>query len=244
MLLIAAGSSPLTRGKPGWVPNRHFVPGLIPAHAGKTSTPTSKPLARRAHPRSRGENVGDFHPGRSVWGSSPLTRGKHGAPISVVGDIGLIPAHAGKTALAASPSGSWRAHPRSRGENTASFFGCADTLGSSPLTRGKRRSRPPRVGPGGLIPAHAGKTGTVEVASWLDGAHPRSRGENDLFLVSKDDTPGSSPLTRGKRPRQHAAGAPHGLIPAHAGKTASGRARAAYSGAHPRSRGENFSMDG
>ncbi|EDN80082.1 hypothetical protein ACTODO_00518 [Schaalia dentiphila ATCC 17982] len=31
-------------------------------------------------------------------------------------------------------------------------------------------------------------------------AHPRSRGENELFAVSPEDTPGSSPLTRGKRP--------------------------------------------
>ena len=30
------GSSPLTRGKQNLQPNRHFVPGLIPAHAGKT----------------------------------------------------------------------------------------------------------------------------------------------------------------------------------------------------------------
>ena len=50
------GSSPLTRGKQ----RRHVqalpVVGLIPAHAGKTSTSTVRPSASRAHPRSRGEN--------------------------------------------------------------------------------------------------------------------------------------------------------------------------------------------
>ena len=71
------------------------------------------------------------------------------------------------------------------------------------------------------------------------GAHPRSRGENDLFLVSKDDTPGSSPLTRGKPRRAVAGRQPDGLIPAHAGKTRTSPSRTCAGGAHPRSRGEN-----
>ena len=91
--------------------------------------------------------------------------------------------------------------------------------GSSPLTRGK---------PSHLLRLHKVVT-----------AHPRSRGENDLFLVSKDDTPGSSPLTRGKQRRRtvHVGGV--GLIPAHAGKTVTARTEAHRRAAHPRSRGEN-----
>ena len=58
------------------------------------------------------------------------------------------------------------AHPRSRGENFGSRGIVVDTLGSSPLTRGKlvASSSTPMVG--GLIPAHAGKTrvGDVEQA--------------------------------------------------------------------------------
>ena len=50
---------------------------------------------------------------------------------------------------------------------------------------------------------------------------------------------GSSPLTRGKRhPDEHRVTV-EGLIPAHAGKTASGQRRARPEPAHPRSRGEN-----
>ena len=132
--------------------------GLIPAHAGKTLHERERDLLERAHPRSRGENgVGDGRVG-VVRGSSPLTRGKHQTDRVRVHSRGLIPAHAGKTCARWRTRTRHRAHPRSRGENTASFFGSADTLGSSPLTRGKRDLALLHGIPEGLIPAHAGKT--------------------------------------------------------------------------------------
>ena len=71
------GSSPLTRGKrhPFVLVAEHFR--LIPAHAGKTGPRRSSRSASTAHPRSRGENVGECE------------RRDGGAR--------LIPAHAGKT---------------------------------------------------------------------------------------------------------------------------------------------------
>ena len=111
--------------------------------------------------------------------------------------------------------------------------------GSSPLTRGKPSSVRVATQPCGLIPAHAGKTTLSRVSSRGGRAHPRSRGENRAPARPSASTRGSSPLTRGKRPRQHAAGAPDGLIPAHAGKTARLAGFSALAGAHPRSRGEN-----
>ena len=95
--VVSSGSSPLTRGKP----DQHGVVsptvGLIPAHAGKTRAKTSSTSPSRAHPRSRGENVGLSRLSGGGRGSSPLTRGKRHS-----GDKGprrrrLIPAHAGKT---------------------------------------------------------------------------------------------------------------------------------------------------
>ena len=50
----------------------------------------------------------------------------------------LIPAHAGKTRLKDSDRHRRGAHPRSRGENTTARWQAAHTVGSSPLTRGKR----------------------------------------------------------------------------------------------------------
>ena len=70
------------------------------------------------------------------------------------------------------------AHPRSRGENRSSSSRVSVTGGSSPLTRGPPVSAILGEMGGGLIPAHAGKTGAVWLAYAGCAAHPRSRGEN------------------------------------------------------------------
>ena len=70
-----------------------------------------------AHPRSRGENLVLGSPLIRHWGSSPLTRGKPGLVCAAARLGGLIPAHAGKTNLAAGQRRTEAAHPRSRGEN-------------------------------------------------------------------------------------------------------------------------------
>ena len=172
------GSFPLTRGKRGLVQILSSPRRLIPAHAGKTMPPTAALEAHRAHPRSRGENVGDFASGPGGQGSSPLTRGKRANAHRGFLTVRLIPAHAGKTSTSPPTGMCSRAHPRSRGENLIVDRPANPQAGSSPLTRGKpsrRRTGRPR---GGLIPAHAGKTGGRHDGRSTQQAHPRSRGEN------------------------------------------------------------------
>ena len=70
------GSSPLTRGKLPARPAPGSLPGLIPAHAGKTTPGEGGGGAPMAHPRSRGENNGCLAVDTPRVGSSPLTRGK------------------------------------------------------------------------------------------------------------------------------------------------------------------------
>ena len=94
---FVAGSSPLTRGKPGKDLQRYLGLGLIPAHAGKTSRGHGRPPRHRAHPRSRGENAHGHGRRHRRGGSSPLTRGKPRSPALPPASRGLIPAHAGKT---------------------------------------------------------------------------------------------------------------------------------------------------
>ena len=158
MAFLAAGSSPLTRGKQASRPRSTTWQRLIPAHAGKT---------RYSHGNDP-----------LLGGSSPLTRGKPPGWAGGAPACGLIPAHAGKT------FGGWVtgavtwAHPRSRGENAFVVAYNKSETGSSPLTRGKRRRTRSRRSSPGLIPAHAGKTSDSGESLTSVGAHPRSRGEN------------------------------------------------------------------
>ena len=91
------GSSPLTRGKHRLASAGVPISGLIPAHAGKTSSHPARSRSRGAHPRSRGENHPASGHTQTSTGSSPLTRGKLCETTPHITLNGLIPAHAGKT---------------------------------------------------------------------------------------------------------------------------------------------------
>ena len=132
------------------------------------------------------------------------------------------------------------AHPRSRGENSSDATPAKDSVGSSPLTRGKHTRREITRNKHGLIPAHAGKTIKPALKGFMGVAHPRSRGENSFPGDAGGRGLGSSPLTRGKHQAGSSAGNVNGLIPAHAGKTRPESRRPTGSRAHPRSRGENM----
>ena len=233
------GSSPLTRGKRAWALRWFPTRRLIPAHAGKTSPPSSGRPLSRAHPRSRGENTTGEELMARTGGSSPLTRGKLDFEAGRRGGGGLIPAHAGKTILFFLVFGFCEAHPRSRGENVQRGQSHASRAGSSPLTRGKRLFGLSGAFTGWLIPAHAGKTFFQEPQEVGVGAHPRSRGENQQAYQSRARDIGSSPLTRGKHVLRDRIGVRSRLIPAHAGKTPHPHDLHARRRAHPRSRGEN-----
>ena len=193
--------------------------GLIPAHAGKTGRRVGLRARLWAHPRSRGENLRPARPSTASPGSSPLTRGKRREGRHGLFASGLIPAHAGKTWNHSTTTDTAAAHPRSRGENAEAFKERARQTGSSPLTRGKLSGVWSSISSTGLIPAHAGKTDSTRGYPRRFGAHPRSRGENDLPGADRALGGGSSPLTRGKHVERLAHVLRLGLIPAHAGKT-------------------------
>ena len=157
------------------------------------------------------------------------------------------------------PPTSQGTYPRSRGktsivQGTTRYTGDSSPLtrgkpgdelsdlrprGPSPLTRGKHSLAAPNAPPGGLIPAHAGKTRHTLCPSSSGTAHPRSRGENSNAADRSTPAGGSSPLTRGKLVEGARLFDVVGLIPAHAGKTPLVSHRAISRPAHPRSRGEN-----
>ena len=113
------------------------------------------------------------------------------------------------------------------------------TVGSSPRMRGKPTVARFRGENGGLIPAHAGKTGVY--ASWRAPAraHPRACGENVRQLGWFWLVLGSSPRMRGKLDFLRKNSGSVRLIPAHAGKTSIWLLTSSMRRAHPRACGEN-----
>ena len=146
-------------------------------------------------------------------------RGKLDPLRGVGADDGLIPAHTGKTRAQPQHRDAIRAHPRSRGENPSTARRIVCHVGSSPLTRGKRRRLVGRAAPTRLIPAHAGKTAPRSPPRSIRRAHPHSRGENYSASARIATRLDSSPLTQGKRRIILPTDRPVRPIPAHAGKT-------------------------
>ena len=135
---IRRGSSPLTRGAPPLRAERPPPFRIIPAHAGCTSPSGSSPRWQKDHPRSRGVHKdADKLVDENVW---------------------IIPAHAGCTGRSGDTARSPADHPRSRGVHGAVAQAAMIRQGSSPLTRGARRTVKPQKAGTGIIPAHAGCT--------------------------------------------------------------------------------------
>ena len=91
--------------------------------------------------------------------------------------------------------------------------------------RGKLTTAGNRMGTGGLIPAHAGKTAPRKALVISEKAHPRACGENVDLVFRDHGLDGSSPRMRGKPVKDFTVAAPVGLIPAHAGKTGRNNSR-------------------
>ena len=90
-----------------------------------------------------------------------------------------------------------------------------------------------------LIPAWAGKTGSITSNASDPKAHPRMGGENGGCTRAGVTTSGSSPRGRGKPGPAVRVFLAVRLIPARAGKTRASRAWMTTGGAHPRAGGEN-----
>ena len=180
------GSSPLSRGIPCRARLGLSVPGIIPALAGNTSSPSSPTTTSADHPRSRGEYLTGPSGDWVGVGSSPLSRGIRATIPARTGRGGIIPALAGNTLASAWLCFLRRDHPRSRGEYCSHSPYKDHEQGSSPLSRGILRQRHQQVRQHGIIPALAGNTrmGMADWSLWRD--HPRSRGEYARSRASQD----------------------------------------------------------
>ena len=211
--------------------------GIIPAHAGLTSSGCTAYRASRDHPRACGAHVpaSGFCARRA--GSSPRMRGSLKVVARRVLRPGIIPAHAGLTSRSPTRRQDSRDHPRACGAHSATRALAAAVSGSSPRMRGSlagfHRSRMYT----GIIPAHAGLTSRHQVVCPAHWDHPRACGAHTSTLFGRAYMPGSSPRMRGSHPDHHAGAWHLGIIPAHAGLTNHGTGIHEQPRDHPRACG-------
>ena len=134
------GSSPRSRGTRARKGRAGHHQRLIPAFAGNTHRQTKRQAREAAHPRVRGEHLEFSSLHVSCYGSSPRSRGTHGAPAHLDPRSRLIPAFAGNTNQSQTQSKSQTAHPRVRGEHCPYIKLIRALVGSSPRSRGTHAS--------------------------------------------------------------------------------------------------------
>ena len=231
------GSSPLARGLHEPVDWADMEYGIIPARAGFTRAGSARRSARADHPRSRGVYGWETRIVLKKQGSSPLARGLPSGSRSCEPGRRIIPARAGFTTTAPSPTTSPPDHPRSRGVYAQFSVPAALARGSSPLARGLQRVSVHRRWRSRIIPARAGFTRPGPSTASPMPDHPRSRGVYIPRPTLIDMDRGSSPLARGLPALVNEHRAIIGIIPARAGFTGAPREIIGLPEDHPRSRG-------
>ena len=193
-------------------------PRITPARAGKSPPLLQTHSNRGDHPRACGEkSTGLMCQGGEI-GSPPHTRGKALVLPHCPGVPGITPAHAGKRSRSLIHSPGREDHPRTRGEKFLIFTKRGRKMGSPPHTRGKVRALRDVLCVHGITPAHAGKSGAVDVGAMQMRDHPRTRGEKLSSTSRYTALLGSPPHTRGKAYRSTALCRVARITPAHAGK--------------------------
>ena len=172
---------------------------FIPAYAGNSPAPRRAPPKQSVHPRLRGELKKSLILCFAFFGSSPLTRG---TPLCRILSFVRI-----------------SVHPRLRGELASSYDLTVLIFGSSPLTRGTPFFFFRKILVNRFIPAYAGNSSFSNFDLKATSVHPRLRGELSRLKKYPQKFIGSSPLTRGTRPRCGLRPRPPRFIPAYAGNS-------------------------
>ena len=192
------GSPPPMRGKARDRSRRSVVSGITPAHAGKSPSAGSFFAHGKDHPRPCGEKMSSAFCMISKYGSPPPMRGKALLDGFIGEDVGITPAHAGKSALRYSIVAKGSDHPRPCGEKPAASGRCAPRRGSPPPMRGKAGQRWQNWSRCRITPAHAGKSKLRSQKSCTNLDHPRPCGEKRYRNWRRRVPRGSPPPMRGK----------------------------------------------
>ena len=137
--------------------------------------------------------------------------------------LGIIPAHAGLTYSNLLGNLSDRDHPRACGAHNKHPEEFTMQSGSSPRMRGSPDCTAMSRQSVGIIPAHAGLTQASQATNEPSWDHPRACGAHVYVGISSGRRKGSSPRMRGSRDVVARCLHRTGIIPAHAGLTATWR---------------------
>ena len=213
---------------------------IIPAGAGLTSEGQLEVLQSWDHPRGCGAH--SFSKRESCWsmGSSPRVRGSLKKGDDDPLEVGIIPAGAGLTRLAAERERHSRNHPRGCGAHHPHHADRACEAGSSPRVRGSQQRILERFYRVGIIPAGAGLT-PFSTPLFMDSRdHPRGCGAHPADSIDYQLKQGSSPRVRGSPARLFTTFSQLGIIPAGAGLTFSRAKLHSTTRDHPRGCGAHF----
>ncbi len=140
--------------------------GITPACAGNTFRSHLYTLAKKDHPRLRGEYRKLNKNCRFIGGSPPLARGIRAAYLGVTRHMRITPACAGNTRCSAEVVDSTEDHPRLRGEYSCPVTKLSFKIGSPPLARGIPHTQEPQISIVRITPACAGNTLVPDIESW------------------------------------------------------------------------------
>ena len=181
-----------------------FFVGIIPAHAGLTTSVMASLYCWRDHPRACGAQKMPYFSRSCFWdhpracgahlvcprnfvgqeGSSPRMRGSLCNCHICHSLLGIIPAHAGLTGTFLRDGRRAGDHPRACGAHSKTHRPNSFTVGSSPRMRGSLRQRGFGEYRRGIIPAHAGLTPAVSGSIFPARDHPRACGAHRFAMQS------------------------------------------------------------
>ena len=132
--------------------------GSPPRMRGKDGLSVLSVSPLRDHPRACGEKLIQAVQSDTGLGSPPRMRGKVLDLLVVSLVVGITPAHAGKRRTPAGHRSTTQDHPRACGEKAYINAAMDSGVGSPPRMRGKANEVVLCFLPGGITPAHAGKS--------------------------------------------------------------------------------------
>ena len=221
------GLSPRVRGSRFSGHGLSLLQGIIPACAGKPAAASRAARIAGDYPRVCGEARYPLNIGGEGDGLSPRVRGSQGATYFGAGNIGIIPACAGKPLGMGQVSRQRGDYPRVCGEARRGYRAQGGRYGLSPRVRGSPAAPAAAGARHRIIPACAGKPTFHPRPGQRPWDYPRVCGEAKIAGTGRALREGLSPRVRGSRRKQTPCAATPGIIPACAGKpvTCSGRNR-------------------